>query len=339
VALLMSAAVALMAGGLAPRTAVAQSLSSDPAALLNRIEFLERQVRYLSERQNDSRQVTETREVKEVPVVDPAATAAATGGGAATARLAVRIGELEQDIRSVTGRMEDVSFQVRRLNERLDKLTTDLEYRLSQKPPGEGGAVPPVATGRSELGNAGTGVSRPASPQTGPVVLGAVPNQPEPTPVSPPPAPAPAVAPPAAPPAAPQGAAAAQPSTPREVYAGAFAQLQREKYQEAEAGFQQFLTRYPDDPLAENANYWLGESYYAQGDYARAATTFLEGYEKHKKGAKASDTLLKLAMSLGRLNKKPEACATLQELGRAFPGAPSAVKSKAGEERRRLGCG
>lgn len=75
----MSAAVALMAGGLAPRTAVAQSLSSDPAALLNRIEFLERQVRYLSERQNDSRQVTETREVKEVPVVDPAATAAATG--------------------------------------------------------------------------------------------------------------------------------------------------------------------------------------------------------------------------------------------------------------------
>ncbi|SUS05157.1 hypothetical protein DF3PB_1750010 [uncultured Defluviicoccus sp.] len=44
-------------------------------------------------------------------------------------------------------------------------------------------------------------------------------------------------------------------------------------------------------------------------------------------------------MSLGRLNKKPEACATLQELGRAFPGAPSAVKTKAGEERRRLGCG
>ncbi|MFZ1414605.1 MAG: tol-pal system protein YbgF, partial [Defluviicoccus sp.] len=128
------------------------------------------------------------------------------------------------------------------------------------------------------------------------------------------------------------------PATPREVYAGAFAQLQREKYPEAETGFQQFLKRYPDDPLAENANYWLGESYYAQGDYARAATTFLEGYEKHKKGAKASDTLLKLAMSLGRLNKKPEACATLQELGRAFPGAPSAIKTKAGDERRRLGC-
>lgn len=336
----MSAAVALVAGGLAPRTVVAQSLSSDPAALLNRIEFLERQVRYLSERQNDSRQLAETREVKEVPAVDPAATAAATGGGAATARLAVRIGELEQDIRSVTGRMEDVSFQVRRLNERLDKLTTDLEYRLSQKPPGEGGAVPPVVSGRSEFGNAGAGVSRPASPQTGPVVLGAVPSQSQPEPASAPPAPAPApaVAPPAAPPAAPQGAAAAQPSTPREVYASAFAQLQREKYGEAEAGFQQFLKRYPDDPLAENANYWLGESYYAQGDYARAATTFLEGYEKHKKGAKASDTLLKLAMSLGRLNKKPEACATLQELGRAFPGAPSAVKTKAGEERRRLGC-
>lgn len=342
VALLLMAVV-LVGSGLAVRTAGAQSLSSDPAALLNRIEFLERQVRYLSERQNDSRQAAEAREVKEVPAVDPAATAAAAGGGAATARLAVRIGELEQDIRSVTGRMEDVSFQVRRLNERLDKLSTDLEYRLSQKPPGEG-APPPAVTGpgRTEFGGNGAGVSRPPSPQTGPVVLGAVPTQPElpqaRAPEPPPPAPAPAGIPPAVAAAVPAAPAAAAPSTPREVYASAFAQLQREKYPEAEAGFQQFLKRYPDDPLAENANYWLAESYYAQGDYARAATTFLEGYEKHKKGAKASDTLLKLAMSLGRLNKKPEACATLQELGRAFPGAPSAIKTKAGEERRRLGC-
>jgi tol-pal system protein YbgF len=346
----LAAMVLLAADGLAPRPAGAQSRSSDPAALLNRIEFLERQVRYLSERQTDSRQGAEAIEVKEVPVVDPAT---ATGGGAATARLAVRIGELEQDIRSVTGRMEDMSFQVRRLNERLDKLTTDLEYRLSQKPAGEGGAALPVQSGRAEAGGAPAGASRPLSPQTGPVVLGAVPTQPEPPPVRTPEAPpvrapeappapaastpAPAVAPPAAPPA-PAAPPSAQPVTPREVYASAFAQLQREKYPEAESGFQQFLKRYPDDPLAENANYWLGEAYYAQGDYARAATTFLEGYEKHKKGAKAADTLLKLAMSLGRLNKKPEACATLQELGRAFPGAPSAIKTKAGDERRRLGC-
>lgn len=348
-ALLLTAAAVLVASSLALRTAGAQSLSSDPAALLNRIEFLERQVRYLSERQSDNRQAAESRDVKEVPAVDPAASAAAAGGGAATARLAVRIGELEQDIRSVTGRMEDVSFQVRRLNERLDKLSTDLEYRLSQKPTGEGGAPPAVAgPGRTEFGGAAAGGSRLPSPQTGPVVLGAVPTQPElpqaRAPEPPPPAPAsasapaPVAAPPAVPPAGPTAPAAAAPVTPREVYASAFAQLQREKYPEAEAGFQQFLKRYPDDPLAENANYWLAESYYAQGDYARAATTFLEGYEKHKKGAKAADTLLKLAMSLGRLNKKPEACATLQELGRAFPGAPSAIKTKAGEERRRLGC-
>ncbi|MFZ1416192.1 MAG: hypothetical protein WAS73_16670, partial [Defluviicoccus sp.] len=175
-ALPLIAAVVLVVGGLAPRAVGAQSFSSDPAALLNRIEFLERQVRYLSERQNDSRQA-DAREVKEVPAVDPAATAATTGGGAATARLSVRIGELEQDIRSVTGRMEDMSFQVRRLNERLDKLTTDLEYRLSQKPPGEGGAAPSVVGGRAESGAVPAGASRPP-PQTGPAVLGAVPTQP-----------------------------------------------------------------------------------------------------------------------------------------------------------------
>ena len=341
----VAAGVAIVLLGMPSGRAGAQSLGGDPAALLNRIDFLERQVRYLSERLNDSRQAPEARGVKEPPAVEPTTEAAgASAGGAATARLAVRIGDLEHDIRDVTGRMEDMAFQVRRLNERLDKLSTDLEYRLSQRASGETGSAPAAAAARAEPAPAASGSGRPPPAQTGPVVLGAVPNQSEPPPAraieAPPP---PVVAPPApvSPPAAvspPAPASAAQAATPREVYAGAFAQLQKEKYEEAETGFQQFLKRYPDDPLAENANYWLGEARYARGDYARAATTFLEGYEKHKKGAKAADTLLKLAMSLGQLNKKPEACATLQELARAFPGAPSAIKSKAGEERRRIAC-
>ena len=59
-----------------------------------------------------------------------------------------------------------------------------------------------------------------------------------------------------------------------------------------------FVERYPKDPLAGNAQYWLGETFYVRKDYSNAATAFAQGYEKYPKGAKASDDLLKLGMSL-----------------------------------------
>jgi tol-pal system protein YbgF len=126
--------------------------------------------------------------------------------------------------------------------------------------------------------------------------------------------------------------------TPREQYAQAFDLLQKGRHDEAVTGFQDFIQKHPQDSLTPNARYWLGEAYYAKADYAQAATTFLDGYEKNKTGQKAPDTLLKLGMALGQLDKKREACATFQELERAFPQAPAAVKSKAAEEKKRLAC-
>lgn len=115
--------------------------------------------------------------------------------------------------------------------------------------------------------------------------------------------------------------------------------MQKGNYAAAGEAFSDFLSRYPDDSLADNARYWLGESYYARGDYTRAAQTFFEAYDKNKSGPKAPDTLLKLGMALGNLDKKKEACASFRELGRTFPNASAAIKDKAAQESRRIGCG
>jgi tol-pal system protein YbgF len=153
-----------------------------------------------------------------------------------------------------------------------------------------------------------------------------------------------ATAPPAAPePAAPaesstQTAAAVSTGTPREQYAHGFGLLRKANYDEAEIAFAEFLKNNPDDPLADNARYWLGETYYARGQYAPAAEAFLDAYQKNKAGSKAPDALLKLGMSLGSLNKVPEACATYQELRTALPDAPVSIKNKAEQERRNLRC-
>lgn len=242
--------------------------------------------------------------------------AGAAGASPATARLEVRMSQLEQDLRSVTGRMEDISFQLRKLDDRLDKLAADMEYRLSQVKNGDngtaaagGGDAATVAAG----GGAVAGTPRAAPPAMDGDVAGA--------------------------PAAGQQTATLSPKTPREQYARAFAQLERRQYEEAAAGFSAFLKANPTDPLADNARYWLAETYYGRGDYGRSAELFLDAYEKSKTGPKAPDTLLKLGLSLAGLDKNKEACASFRELGRAFPNAPDAVRDRAAQESKRLSCG
>ena len=92
------------------------------------------------------------------------------------------------------------------------------------------------------------------------------------------------------------------------------------------------------DPLAGNAQYWLGESFYARGKYAEAAAAFADGYKRYPRGPKAADGLLKLGMSLARANQKHNACIALMQLDHDFPHPGSAIKDRSAQEKKRLGC-
>ncbi len=276
----------------------------------------------------------------------------------AVARLEVRLSELERDLRASTGQVEDLSHQVRQLSARLEKLSADVDYRLAQ-PGGVGvgssvAAAPgqPVPPAPRETVSPGPRSPDPApgpAPLAGPVagegptVLGRLPESevaataPRPNPTAPPPSPTEPAPPTASPP---QTQTAAVPSTasPREQYANGFGLLRTANYDQAEAAFKAFLSNNPDDPLADNARYWLGETYYARGQYAPAAEAFLDAYQRNKTGPKAPDSLLKLGMSLGNLDKVREACATYHELETALPDAPVSIKTTAQKERQALGC-
>ena len=122
------------------------------------------------------------------------------------------------------------------------------------------------------------------------------------------------------------------------LYQQGYGALLQKDYAGAEAAFSQLVDAYPSDPLAANAQYWLGESYYVRGQYEPAAQAFLQGYQGYPKGAKAPDSLLKLGMSLSAMKKNPEACAALGQLGKDFPSAPPHVKDAATRERGKIGC-
>ena len=125
---------------------------------------------------------------------------------------------------------------------------------------------------------------------------------------------------------------------PKQLYETAYGYLLQRDYGAAEAAFDEFLRRHPNDPLAGNAQYWLGESLYVRGQYRAAAGAFLKGYQTYGKSAKAPESLLKLAMSLQRLGQKDAACSSFSELTTKFPSAPAHVKTTAQTERQRAGC-
>ena len=124
---------------------------------------------------------------------------------------------------------------------------------------------------------------------------------------------------------------------PEVVYERSYESLLRRQFGDAEVGFRGFLEQHRDHSLAGNAQYWLGETYYVQGDYKQAAQAFLSGYRDFPKSRKAADSLLKLGLSLNRLGQKEQACAAYMQVGSQFPKAAEA-KKRAQSEIKRAGC-
>ena len=114
--------------------------------------------------------------------------------------------------------------------------------------------------------------------------------------------------------------------------------LTQNDYAGAEVAFRQLIESYPKDPLAADAQYWIGESFYRRGQYKAAADAFLKGYKKYKSGDKAPETLLKLGMSLAALGQKDAACSTFGELKTKFPKAPETVRDEVKAEQKKVRC-
>lgn len=124
-----------------------------------------------------------------------------------------------------------------------------------------------------------------------------------------------------------------------ERYNFAFAFLQRGDYPGAQAAFEAFLAAHPDNPLAGNAQYWLGETFYVRKNYPRAAAAFLKGFQSYADNNKGPDNLLKLGMTLNAMGQAAEACTALEELDARYPEANSAIKAQTRAQQERLGCG
>ncbi|WP_347938555.1 tol-pal system protein YbgF [Rickettsia oklahomensis] len=125
----------------------------------------------------------------------------------------------------------------------------------------------------------------------------------------------------------------------KQSYDLALAVYKDNKITEAKDKFKNFIQKYPNSSLISNAYFWYGECFFKQRDYNRAAVNYLKGYKESPTGAKSSDGLLKLALSLGELKKTQEACNMLAKLDKEFPTNRTAASRKMTEDAKiKFGC-
>lgn len=113
-----------------------------------------------------------------------------------------------------------------------------------------------------------------------------------------------------------------------ESYQKALDLVHKSDFLTAVSSFKEFLKTYPKSELADNAQYWIGECYYAMKDYAKAIKEFQAVAEKYISSDKIAGALLKQAFSFVELNMLEEAKPFLNKVMKNFSGSDEAVRAK-----------
>ena len=114
-----------------------------------------------------------------------------------------------------------------------------------------------------------------------------------------------------------------------ESYRAAVELVRSGSHGQAVDGLRAFLRKYPRHDYADNAQYWLGEAFYAQKDYPHALSEFRNVIETYPRGNKVPDALLKVGYCYQALGQTEKARAVLEQVVNLYPKTePAALASK-----------
>jgi len=217
------------------------------------------------------------------------------------------LSEYDEIIRNLNGKFEELEYKIKQLDERLNAMNKDIDTRFKLL---EGKPIAAATGSFSEPKKYGASVANgaPKSIVGDAVTSGSLKDL---------------------------GAPAGEVEG---IYKNALSDLNGGHQIEAEQGFQLILDRYPNDKLAGNAQFWLGEIYYRDQDYKKAVVAYKNVYVNYKNGNKGAESLYKLGLSMQQLGKKSEACAALTNVASEFPNAGADIKNKAKAQASKIGC-
>jgi tol-pal system protein YbgF len=258
------------------------------------------------------------------PSVPPNPNVQAAASSRTLYELMSRIDQLQNEVRELTGKVEEQSYQNAELKKRLSTMYSDFDERMQNLESKVSGGTPP--TGAAPAGeNAGdaeqpadldamqpSGEAQPAQPGQS---ADQAPAEAVQTPAEPPP---PASS---APPAPSESAAAVSGD---QEYKQAYDDLRNGRTAQSIEEFNAYLGKNPTGPLSGNAQYWLGEAYRVNQDFSSSRAAFLKVLESYPDSPKVPDALLKLGYIEIDLNNKPKAGEYLNRVMNEFPNTNAA---------------
>jgi len=108
---------------------------------------------------------------------------------------------------------------------------------------------------------------------------------------------------------------------PNQLYDQAAQDLTQGRYDMALSGFREFVQRFPNVELTDNAQYGIGECLFAESKFDSAATEYARVDAQYPTGDKVPAALYKQALSEEKLGRTSQSRQHLQELIRRFPQA------------------
>jgi tol-pal system protein YbgF len=221
------------------------------------------------------------------PVAAAAVSAAADSGQASQLyQLTQQINKLQDEVRSLRGKVEDQDNDIDTIKKETKNRYTDFDQRLAQLQGGAtGGAA--VAAPSSTTGSSS------ATPATTP---------------------------------APTTAAPAGDEADKTAYIAAYEAYKTGGASQAIAPMKDFIARYPQSPYVPNAYYWLGEFNLAVNppNFTAAASNFRVVYNQYPKSAKAAAATYRLATLADVDQKRSTAIELMQNIVKNYPGTQEA---------------
>jgi tol-pal system protein YbgF len=111
-------------------------------------------------------------------------------------------------------------------------------------------------------------------------------------------------------------------------YRGALILFGKGRLAEARAALQQIFDADPSGDLADNALYWIGETYYASGDYPKAMRSYARVTKEYPEQNKAPDAMFKIGLTFAKTGDLGMARKTFDEVIRRYPYSTAASSAK-----------
>ncbi len=127
-------------------------------------------------------------------------------------------------------------------------------------------------------------------------------------------------------------------ATPAEVFEVAAKAYESRNYSRAEQAYRAFVKAWPKDKRVGVARYYLGQSLFWQKDYYNAANVYLETHNAFPESKTAPDNLLGLGLALAGMNQREVACATYAEVLKQYPSAKARLGERVKDEQTSTRC-